>query len=407
MGSEKYWERYYKRVEHTKGTYFFEKLKKESEASYTFLDLLKWIKADLAFSFKSVILVLLNIRKYGSAIRSEYRLSYIKQWYRLMYLIFVMRTLPNNYRTRLLFKPENWRNVNKFIFTHHHVQKELAEKTYRDEIFLIENKFEFYKYCQKKGIQTPKILAVFQGGEEVYRRPHNGSLERDLFLKRCTGGKGKDAQKFSFTRNAYMDKDENIYTQEELINYFKSVSQKKGRFLVQTALRNHDSWMKFTSGSLATCRLVSAKKPDSGEIVPLFCCLKMPVGNSDVDNYALGAAIAPIDLDSGKMGMAVTSNPINGKYEHSHHPDTGYQFFGSFLPHWQELKEFTLLSHKHFKSLFVGWDVSFTTDGCSLIEGNITWASGSYEIPFQDSLKNTIYPELFEKWIEKHTETAE
>lgn len=405
MGSDKYWERYYNRVEETKGTYFFEKLKKGSEVRYTFSDLLKFIKADLAFSFKSVILVFLNIRKYGSAIRSEYGLSYIKQWYRLMYLIFVMRTLPVYYRTRLLFKPENWKNVNELIFTHHHVQKELAEKTYRDEIFVIENKFEFYKYCQNKNIPTPEILAVFQDGEEVYWQPSNGSLESDLFLKRCTGGKGKDAQKFSYSYNIYMDKDENTYTQDELINYFKSVSQKKGRFLVQTALKNHDSWMKFTSGSLATCRLVTAKNPDNGEIVPLFCCLKMPVGNSDVDNYALGALITPVDLDSGKMEMAVTSNPINGKYELSHHPDTGHQFVGSFLPHWQELKEFTLQSHKHFQSLFVGWDVSYTGEGCSLIEGNITWASGSYEIPFQDSLKNTIYPELFERWMDKFAET--
>jgi len=37
-----------------------------------------------------------------------------------------------------------------------------------------------------------------------------------------------------------------------------------------------------------------------------------------------------------------------------------------------------------------------------MIEGNVTWASCSYEIPFQDSLKNTAYPELFEKWMEKY-----
>lgn len=407
MSSAKYWQRYYNRVQKNRGTYFFEKLKMESESNYTFTDVLKWIKADLVFTFRSGMLVFLNIRKYGSAIRREYGLSYIRQGVRLFYLVFVLRTFPNHFRTRLLFKSENWKKANEFIYTQHHIQKELAEKTFRDEIKVIENKFEFYKYCKTKNIPTPEIRAVFRDGEEVYKQSGPGALGADLFLKKCTGGKGKDAQKFFFKENGYLDKDGKLYSQVELMNHFKSISQKKGTFLIQDALKNHDSWMEFTSGGLATCRLVTSKKPVFGEIMPLFCCLKMPVGNSDVDNYALGGLIAPVAMETGEIGTGVTSNPINGKYEFSQHPDTGYSFAGSVLPYWKELKEFTLKSHKHFQTIFVGWDVSFTTDGCSLIEGNVTWASGSYEIPFQDSLKNTIYPELFEKWIEKYTETAE
>lgn len=132
----------------------------------------------------------------------------------------------------------------------------------------------------------------------------------------------------------------------------------------------------------------------------------MPVGDSDADNYSLGGIITPIDVKTGRMGVGVTLKPIDGKFEFTRHPGTHHQFDGEILPQWQELLNFTLDVHSHFQTIFVGWDVSYTSDGCSLIEGNVGWASGSYEIPFQDSLKNTAYPELFEKWMEKYESRA-
>lgn len=404
--SDEYWDRFYQRVRKSCRTYFFEKIVNEGLSRHTLFKLFGWIKNDLIILFTLSLSVILNIRKYGRVIRSEYSLSYVQQAMRLTYLTFYKRAHISHFRTRLLFKQRNWEKADEFIYTQHRVQKDLANRSSVDEEEVIDNKFKFYRYCKPKGISTPDVFLVFDQGKKIFENTSVGSLERDLFGKKCKGGKGMGARKFTFAGDHYTDLSGNAYSRDQMIDFFRKYSEKEGAVLIQPALTNHTSWKKFTSGGLATCRLVTGIRPDDSEIVPLFCCLKMPVGLSDVDNYAKGAIICSVDLNTGSMGRGVSLNPIEGKFEFTHHVDTGQKFEGSVLPHWQNLLDFTLEAHKQFRTIFVGWDVALTTKGCCLIEGNITWSSGSYEIPFQDSLKKTIYPELFERWMEKFDETV-
>lgn len=319
-----------------------------------------------------------------------------------MYVRFILRIYPVYYKTRLLFKEENWQLVDDFVFNHHLLQLELVQSTTPDEYKTIKNKFKFYQYCISKKIQTPEVLAVIENGEFTYQKVDDFIPHTTLFVKNLSGGKGKNTAKFDFENGGYIDNQKNKYSRLSLKKKLESVSIKKGPVLIQPVLSNHGSWRPFTSGGLATCRIVTARSRDDEKIIPMFGCFRMPVGDSVADNYSLGGIIAPVDLSTGKVGVGVSSKPINGKFEFIHHPDTQHQFEGEILPYWTDLLEFTLDVHKYFKTIFVGWDVSLTTNGCTMIEGNIGWASGSYEIPFQDPLKNTIYPELFEKWMEKY-----
>ncbi|MDX1640124.1 MAG: sugar-transfer associated ATP-grasp domain-containing protein [Balneolaceae bacterium] len=402
MNRDVYWIRFYKRVRQTNKRYFFEKFSDEDLSMRTIFNLFAWIKNDLFYIFKYIYYVPLNIRKFGKVIRSVYNLSYFQQWKRYTILMLILRAYPNHFRTRSLYKTENWNKVKDYIFTQSYVQLHLANVSFNEEIQIIENKFEFYKYCTSAGIQSPEVLVVFKNGTAIFDNNLESYLKKDLFLKSCTGGKGKGAKKFKYMDGHYLDNSGHSYAPDELLNYVKSVSKEMGAIIIQPALKNHASWINFTSGSLASCRIVTARHPDSDEIVPLFCCFKMPVKKLDVDNFMGGAIITPIhNMETGRLGKGISYHPIDGKFEHTEHPDTKYPIEGSCLSHWQELLDFTLQSHQHFKTIFVGWDVSQTTEGPCLLEGNITWSSGSYEIPFQDSLKNTIYPELYEKWWEK------
>lgn len=400
-GQNELFDRYSNRVWDTRRKYFFEKLGESDRLNInSVLNVLEWIREDVVYFAVWSLNVLLTIRAYGKIIRREYGLSYTRQWIRLMYVKFILRKETQHFRTRLLFKEENWKRVNDFILAHCSVQLEFLRGTTADEKVLINDKFLFYNYCKSINIPTPEILAVYENGEVIFQQSSNYLQNCSLFIKSRSGGKGKAARKFTFHEGMYSDNQNNSYSAESLDSYLKSVSIEKGPIILQPALKNHKSWGNFTPGSLATCRLVTARTPDTDDIIPLFCAFKMPVGNSDADNYSLGGLIAPVHLETGRLGMAVTSVPVDGRFEFSVHPSTNYRFDGQILPHWKELLNFTLKSHWHFKTIFVGWDVSVTTDGCQMIEGNITWASGSYEIPFQDSLKNTLYPELFERWMD-------
>jgi hypothetical protein len=147
---------------------------------------------------------------------------------------------------------------------------------------------------------------------------------------------------------------------------------------------------------------VSARNPESNhDIIPLFGALRMPLKGAVVDNYSSGGIIVPIGFDDGILGTGVTLKPVGSKFEFDRHPDTGKQIRGAILPFWQDLLDYTVRVHSNFKTCFVGWDLAMTNEGCVLIEGNIGWASGSYEIPWQKSLINTDYPWLHEKWCEK------
>lgn len=402
MGSEEYSERYYRRVADTRRRYFFEKWG-NLKGLNNIPELFKWIKSDVIYAAKWGLNVPLQIRAYGNTIRKEYGLSYYHQWVRLMFVVFVLRSDPDHFRKCLLYKPNTRARMKDYVFTHHHIQNDFARLTHADEIDIIENKFKFFQHCRSAKIATPEVLAVFKNGENIYQTSTHYIPQSSVFIKKLAGGKGEGTKRFNFKNGFYTDNENNSYSQELLISHIKSESIKHGGIVVQPALENHELWKCFTLGSLATCRLVTAKSPEkNNETIPLFCCFRMPVGNSDADNYALGGIITSVHLETGELGIAVTSKPINGKFEFTEHPNTKHQIKGAFLPQWHELKKFTLNLHNHFNSIFVGWDVCLTTQGFCVIEGNIRWAAGSYEIPFQDSLKNTIYPELFEKWMDKY-----
>lgn len=399
MNRVDFFERYYRRIKKSRRKYFFEKSGDlEGFRFRSFIQFVKWMKSDIVYVSSCVLNALLNVRKYGKTIGQEYSLSYFSQFIRLLYLRLVLRSNAVHYRTRLLFKQKNWRMADEIVMSHAPVQKAFIRKTYLEDWKIIKDKFRFYEYCSQKKILTPQIIAMYDKGERQYVGSHK--LSQDLFLKYTDGAEGKGAEKILFRDGKYINGECDQLSEDEVWNYIARRSEVRS-VILQPALENHDSWKIFTSGSLVTCRLVTARQPDDLSIQPLFAALRMAVGNLSIDNYSAGGIAVPVDIISGTLGVGVSIEPLQGKYEHAKHPDTNYSFVETSIPLWKELLDFTLAAHSHFKTVFVGWDVSLTSDGWCLIEGNGYWSAGSYEIPSQDTLKNTLYPELFERWINK------
>jgi hypothetical protein len=126
----------------------------------------------------------------------------------------------------------------------------------------------------------------------------------------------------------------------------------------------------------------------------------MPVGNSDVDNYSRGGLVSAVDAETGILGKAYCSVPIEGKFEHDSHPDTGQIINGAKLPGWGDLVSFILSLHVNLRSPFIGWDAALTTEGCMVLEGSLYWNPGaSYEVAHHLPFLKSNYPVYFEDWV--------
>lgn len=401
--SEKYVRQYRQRSLNARRPFFYDKISQQKkESNQSLKKTIVWALEDIGYLVVWSLNSLLVLKAYGRTIKKNYGISYFRQFRRMMYLLIKERVLPKRFRTHLLFKDENWKRVDKYIYEHYDAQYKLAKKSAPEEIQKIVNKYNFYKYCKELDIPTPKVLAVFENGKRTDSESTDIQFpKKGLFIKNLFGKAGQGVKKLIFSNGTYHDLQGREFTSEEIIKYLATESSKNKGVMIQELVENHDSWKPYTPGGLSTCRLVTGKSPRDNTCIPLFCAFRMPVGNADGDNYSTGGLFSAVDIRTGKLGVGVGAQPYMGRFEYNIHPDTKFYFKGTQLPHWDELLEFTLQLHKKFKTIFVGWDVSMTTNGCCLIEANIGWSAGSFEIPTQQPLGETEYPELFELWMEK------
>jgi hypothetical protein len=367
------------------------------------------IADDIRFLTRWFLNILLAIKHFGADIKREYRVSRVRQFSQMAELLLKYRVMPSHYRTYKLFKEENRMKAGRFIYFHTASQYYLSDKLYPEEMSLFVDKVQFNHYCKKHGFQSPEIVAQFGSKEKKDRETVRYNLpETDLFVKERFGMKGTGAMLFRYGNGEY-EREGRRFSPEELTRYLTSLSSAGKELILQQRVRNGDSWKPFSSGALSTCRIVTMRRPYSYEITPLAANIRLPISTLEVDNTSAGGLVAPIDLETGRIGVGSCINPYQGKFEFSVHPDTGKPIAGCYLPFWQEIRSFANELHKPARSPFIGWDVTVTEDGIMAIEGSLVW-SGGLECVGGRALSETEYPILYEEWLkvaeEKVTEPA-
>lgn len=342
---------------------------------------------------------------YAHLIDEWYEVSRREQLVQMFRLHIRRKVAPWEYYAYKLYRPDRCSKSEKYIFHYPHLQLTnffILRTLGRYETPTQGDKRRWHAWANKNQVPTPRVLASFEDGS-VTPWDWNGTPdalpECDLFCKPVTGHAGEGTSLWVYNKGMYQNhqKPTQKLSKEELVSHLKSTQR---TLLLQEREVNHPKMEGFTAGGLATCRLVTGRSVE-GRVLPLSASLKLPCGNSVTDNPSSGGIVAPVDISTGQLGVAVPKFPRHDGDRFKTHPDTGRQVTSATFPYWDEVKKLALDTHKKLpKTHFVGWDITLSSGGPVIIEPNTKFGASSSEYPDGTPLTNTPYGLLFDEWMQ-------
>jgi hypothetical protein len=275
---------------------------------------------------------------------------------------------PKAYYSYKLYRPDRFEKAGRYIYHEPKVRlnKFLIDRT-RDRIsFDMKDKRSWFEWALNHEVPTPRPVVSFDEGEvqDWWNKGTSCLPDADLFSIWVDVYRGEGAQAWFFENGRYVNVEDSSksFTEEELITRLSEKSWERPVVLMER-VHNHPEWQGLTSGGLATCRFVTGRYPGE-KPRPIVANLKMPRGDSIVDDISAGGLAAPVDMHNGTLGPAVTAFPESvGDRIHTH-PDTGASMTGTPLPFWWDIVDLTINTHKKMpNALFVGWDVTVAEKG--------------------------------------------
>ncbi len=227
-------------------------------------------------------------------------------------------------------------------------------------VVLLRDKFIFEKYFKSNKINTATNIGIIVDGiiYDTYFNEIN-KIE-DVF------------KKIVFIKNVDGECADGVYRIKNINDYLnKNEKFKKGKFIIQEEIIQHEKMNKLNPKSVNTIRIVTVRNKDKIEIL----CSGLRCGtarSNNVDNWAAGGLYIEID-EKGKLTKYGFAKPkYGGKTEI--HPDTNIKFLGYQVPKYSEVIELVKKAHKTLYGIHsIGWDVAITDNGPILIEGNDNW----------------------------------
>ncbi len=370
-----------------------------------------WFREDfLGTPIKNVVECQEKTREYGGIVARQYGISIARQvaeqvWLRLRYGIS-----SHMYYTFRLFLPHMRRQAQEFVTGHKIVtlNRQLNRRACPEEAAVLKDKLRFATWCTAHGIPTVPVLASFKDGTMTPHVWDGGEAplpRRDLFSKNADQWWGLESTRWRHVGQGRYDGGDGVVDQEGLLGILKERSQEMA-LILQECYANHASIARLSSGGLCTVRLVTGRLP-GGEPTPFFASFRMPTGGAIADNFLAGGIAAPVDLETGRLGSAVSEHPRPGPPRYAAHPDTGHPIAGFQLPRWDEIVELGLETHRAFpETPSVGWDIALTERGLLVLEGNEEWSADLIEIPHERPLTDTLFQPYYDAWM-RHCLEAE
>ncbi|MEM8770186.1 MAG: sugar-transfer associated ATP-grasp domain-containing protein [Pseudomonadota bacterium] len=166
-------------------------------------------------------------------------------------------------------------------------------------------------------------------------------------------------------------------------------------FLFQEVLTPHRDIAAITDDRLATARFFVLREAEGGGVRDVV--LRLPAGKNRVDNFRRdGNLVAPVDIDTGAIGVAVRGVGV-AREAMRRHPDTNEAIENVTLPDFQAAKSIVTAAAECFPQQHIqSWDVAFTDSGPSLLEVN---PGGNFNI-LQLASGRGVFDPAFRKFLE-------
>ena len=236
----------------------------------------------------------------------------------------------------------------KFMNTRNKYQNQRSINTLRD-------KFQFYCYCKSIGVNTPEVLAIV-----------------DIKNKNCNwmwGGSTVNKNVTLFAKTIAGECAEGVY---RLRSIDEVGNLPDGKYIIEECLIQSKELNSIYSGSINTLRLITYVVND--EIKVLNAVLRVGTSKTNgVDNWAKGGIAIPVDSNGVLMKYGCIKPLFNEeRLRLNEHPDSNVKFEGFILSKYNDAIKVAINAHQVLKDdiKFIGWDIAFTENGPSIIEGN-------------------------------------
>jgi hypothetical protein len=328
-----------------------------------------------------------STREAGDAIRQKTGKSRGRQMLEQWNLAVTRCVPPRSYYQFELYDDEKWRQANEYLFNHEvlglfHYLCTVSETS------PVDDKMQFHDICQREGIATVRVLALFRNGESRLCST-NLPPETSLFAKPIRGARSEGAAYWQRTGPATFTNERGVeLTWEELLSLLREKSRQNG-YLLQPALDNHPDIQDLSNGHLASARIVTFRDCN-GNVRFLTAIFKMPYGAQITSTPGLACAV---DERTGTLGRGLCFDlACSG---HDVHPDSSSKIAGRTLPHWGEAVALVRRAHRVIDECpFLGWDVAFTSQGPLILEPNWAWEVVTLQRAHGKPLGHTLFGEL-------------
>ena len=346
-----------------------------------------------------------GVRRFGHKTERVHKVPRFTQYFQSLTLRWRHGIRPEHYYQFQLFKPERSALAQHFIRTigpmlqviHRHSPRE------KDELIFLD-KTAFRKWCTQKNIPTIDSLMEIDRGK-VVSLTHDHLPPSDLIIKPSNSKQGRGISRLQCnakpTSHYYTDASGAVLTPLAVKEFVcrKSLEQQRP-YIVQIALENHNRLRNLTNGALATVRLMTIRDLTT-PARPLMAALRMPTGDSVVDNFDSGGIAAPINLETGVCGPGIQKKgSLPPDLMHTH-PDTKSDILGFEVPCWFECLSIACLAHDLVDTQIpvVGWDVAILDHGPILVEANHIPCDKLAQMPGGLPLAQTPLAEIISKQL--------
>lgn len=351
----------------------------------------------MTFPLDSLLGTIRTARQYASKVKHEHRIPVHTQL-KDMLALRVKTKLPFRLYYQLqLFLPDRKPAADQFFLETGKLFQVLSlafQESGDFQIFLDKRSFE--AWCIKHGFPSIKTLAEFADNKVVRRSPEP-LPPADLISKPTDGEGGKGVELWRHRINNGISSWTNGTIEarscEELESCIASTAARHNRPLIlQPCLSSHPVVRAMGNGALCTLRIMTISK-QVGDAEMLLVVLRMPTGTSAADNFDTGGLAAPVDIQSGKCGMAVYKKDGYPARKLALHPDTDEPLFGQTLPYLTESVNLVLRAHNTLSPKWpvIGWDVAILDDGPVLVEANHMPCPALAQIPTGIPLGSTRF----------------